>query len=146
MPKDIAAYPKLQKLQDMWPNVTAAYQKSGGVGLCDGESTGESTECNLMDWVKYANESLPDSLNKTFRPLKKTFCVKVIENCTKIYRGCSAALSREMMDKSEGCMKKSAGTVEIVTNWCSSDNCNGICKNTANIILVAGLLMGMAIK
>ena len=48
----------LGKLQDMLPNATAAYQKSGGVGLCDGESTGESTQCNLMDWKKYANKIL----------------------------------------------------------------------------------------
>ena len=141
MPKDKAAYPKLQKLQDMWPNVTAANQKYGGVGLCDGESTGESTECNLMDWVKYANESFP---NLAIGPFNKTACVRVIVNSTKIYRGCDRLnVAREMMDKSEGIIKSSTGTV---THWCSSDNCNGICKITANIILVAGLLMGMAIK
>ena len=132
------------KLLDMLPraNATATYQKSGGVGRCDDESTGESTECNLMDWVNFANETSP---NSAIRPLNKTICVKVIVDGTKIYRGCGPAVGKDMMDKSEGCMKSSNGTVEI-THWCSSDNCNGICNITANIILVTGLLMGMTIK
>ena len=129
-----------QKNSPKLPKAKAAYQKSGGVGLCDDGSTGESTQCNLMNLVKIANESFPNVVGN------KTTCVKVIVNGTRIYRGCGPAVVNEMMDKSEGCMKNSTGTVEVMTHWCSSDNCNGICNITANIILMTGLLMGMAIK